>query len=263
MMPMMRGDEAIGAIVTSYAPSGAALPDKQRAVADLRRPGRHRHREHAPAQRTAPAYDFTEALEQQTATVGGAQVISKSPGGTESGFQAMLENATRVCCEDSASLWLREGDDFRIRRAHGAPEAYAEERQRELLLSVLVPGGLDSVVRTANSPLPDVEGWQAGHAHGDRASPRRACRRTDRSSGSRCSRTMNSWGVIGIYRQEVVAPSPTSRLSSSKNFAAQAVIAIENTRLLDELRQRTDDYRCSSRPPPPMCSRSSVARLSI
>ena len=72
-----------------------------------------------------------EALEREKATAEVLRVISSSPGELEPVFQAMLENATRICEAKFGVLWLREGDGFRSVALHNAPPAYAEQRQRE------------------------------------------------------------------------------------------------------------------------------------
>src|SRR5262249_6728570 len=77
---------------------------------------------------------LSEALEQQTATSEVLRVISSSLGELEPVFQAMLENAVRICEAKFGTLWLREGDAFRAVALHNAPPAYAEARRRELLL---------------------------------------------------------------------------------------------------------------------------------
>src|SRR5262245_19776330 len=69
-----------------------------------------------------------EALEQQTATSDVLRVISGSRGELEVVFNAMLENATRICGAKFGTLSLREGDLFRIVSMLGAPKAYVEER---------------------------------------------------------------------------------------------------------------------------------------
>src|SRR5262249_31064359 len=75
--------------------------------------------------------DLAEALEQQTATSEVLRVISSSPGELEPIFQAMLANATRLCEANFGSLYLYEGDAFRITAMHNAPPAYQEVRRRE------------------------------------------------------------------------------------------------------------------------------------
>jgi GAF domain-containing protein len=75
--------------------------------------------------------DLSEALEQRTATSEVLQVISSSPGELEPVFEAMLENATRICQAKFGTLYLREGDTFRAAALHNAPPAFADIRKRE------------------------------------------------------------------------------------------------------------------------------------
>src|SRR5262249_32778321 len=80
--------------------------------------------------------ELTESLEQQTATSEVLRVISSSPGDLEPVFEAMLENATRICGAEFGMLWLVEGDGFRPVALHGVPPALAEMRQREKVFYV-------------------------------------------------------------------------------------------------------------------------------
>ena len=95
--------------------------DKQiELVKQLREAGRHRHREYPPAQRAARIAAAADG------DVGGAEVISSSPGELEPVFEAMLENAMRICEAKFGILWLCEGDGFRSSCDHNVPPAYAE-----------------------------------------------------------------------------------------------------------------------------------------
>ena len=114
VVPMLKENELVGTIGI-YRQEVLPFTDKQiELVQNFRRAGRHRHREYAAAQRTAPAHRrFERSLEQQTATSGGAKVISSSPGELEPVFQAMLENATRICQAKFGTMNLYDGNAFR------------------------------------------------------------------------------------------------------------------------------------------------------
>jgi GAF domain-containing protein len=173
---------------------------------------------------------LAEALEQQTATSEVLRIISSSPGELNPVFQAILSNATSLCEAKFANLFLCEGDAFRVVAMHNAPTAYAEERLRQPLRQGL-DSGLSRCARTKQMvQIPDLLADPA-------AAPMLAKFAAARTIlAAPILKESDVIGVIIIYRQEV-RPFTDKQIDLVSSFARQAGIAMENTRLLNELRE--------------------------
>ena len=235
IVPMLKDNELIGAIgiyrqevrpftgkqielLNNFAAQAVIAIENTRLLNELR-------------QRTD---DLTESLEQQTATTGVLKTISSSPGELEPVFDAILENAVRICGAKFGSLVLFEGNAYRRVALHNGPPAYVEARARDPVRPLAASPTLSrvaatkQVVQVADMAVEQPEEGivRLGGARTVLAVP---MLNDDRVVG-----------VISIYRQEV-RPFTDKQTELVNNFADQAVIAIENARLLNELRQRTDD----------------------
>ena len=185
--------------------------------------------------------ELHEAVEQQTATAEILRVISSSPGDLQPVFEAILENATRICEAKFGNLWLREGDKFRIVAVYGGSPEYREYLFAEPLVVLDPQDATNRVV--SDREVVQIDDISKAPTYGMRmriATIKIAKART--LVGVPMLKDNEVVGIIAIYRQEV-RPFTDKQIELVQNFAAQAVIAIENARLLNELRQRTADTR--------------------
>jgi PAS domain S-box-containing protein len=234
VVPMLRNGVAIGTIATSRRQPGSFADqdiDLLRTFAD----------QAVIAIENARLFNETkEALEQQTATSNVLQVISSSPGELKPVFQALLENATRVCGAHFGTMNLYDGDNFENVALYNAPPAFAAARTNQIFRPH-PQGAVAAAIRTK----------QAVQVADLRTTPPYLERipyviELVELGGARTVvvvpmlREDEVIGAITIYRQEV-RPFDDKQIELLSNFAKQAVIAIENARLLRELRQRTDD----------------------
>jgi GAF domain-containing protein len=237
-VPMLKDDALIGAILI-YRQEVRPFTDKQIELVQ-----NFAAQAVIAIENTRLLNELRQSLEQQTATADVLRVISSSPGELAPVFQTMLENATRLCEANFGNLFLREGNGFRTVAIHSPPSAYTEWYERHPFVEPTKEYPHSTLARLIETKkilhITDLrldrgylEGYPPIVALVDGAGAK-----TDLLVPM--LKEDQLIGAIVIYRTEV-RPFSEKQIELVKNFAAQAVIAIENARLLNELRKRTDD----------------------
>jgi class 3 adenylate cyclase len=247
-VPMLKDDDVVGAVVI-YRTEVRRFDDREMtlikdfaaqaviAIENARLLNELRERTSDLTERTA---DLTEALEQQTATSEVLQVVSSSPGDVEPVFAVMLEKAVRICDAGFGNIYRWDGEALHLVAAHNTPPAFAEDRAqrpetlRNAYISRMV--ATKSVVHVS-----DLKAERSYLEH--RISAAVAAVELGGVRAFLLVPMLKEDELIGaiILNRPEVRPFTGKQIALVTNFAAQAVIAIENARLLGELRERTEE----------------------
>ena len=223
-VPMLKDGKLVGAIVI-YRQEVRAFTEKQIDLAK-----NFATQAVIAIENTRLLNELRESLEQQTATSEVLQVISSSPVELKPVFQAMLDNAVRVCDAKFGTLFRYDGELLHFAAGTGTPPALAEFQKRRGPFRPEAGSLHDRVLQTRRVAhsidyAAEQNPGNAAKLGGARSTVVVPMLKDDRLIGT-----------IVIYRQEV-RPFTTKQIELVKNFASQAVIAVENARLLNELRE--------------------------
>ena len=248
IVPMLKEDELVGAfivsrqevrpftekqiaLVTNFAAQAVIAIENARLLNELR-------------ERTT---DLTESLEQQTATSEVLQTISGSPGNVQPVFDTMLAEAVRICDATFGNIQSWDGETFQVVATHNTPPALVEARKRLPFRPSSADAPLGRLVASKRAVHIDdlaVEPSYIEHRHP-------AVVAAVERGGVRTALVvplLKENEVVGAFTlsRQAVRPFTEKQIALVTNFAAQAVIAIENTRLLNELRESLQEQTATA-----------------